>query len=49
MIYALVGASGAGKTTLLRNIMKVRPDARPLLSFTTRDKRPPISTANTHM
>lgn len=40
MIYAIVGASGAGKTTLLRNIMQVRQDARPLLSFTTRDKRP---------
>src|SRR4051812_35365624 len=39
MIIALVGPSGAGKTTLLANIVRLRPDAHPLLSFTTREKR----------
>ncbi|MDE1924610.1 MAG: hypothetical protein KGH79_00295 [Patescibacteria group bacterium] len=40
MIYALVGASGAGKTTLLHNLIQKLPEAQPLLSFTTRGKRP---------
>jgi len=40
MIVSLAGPSGVGKTTLLFNLLKALPDAKPLVSVTTRAPRP---------
>lgn len=40
MIITLTGASGTGKTTIADRLIKHLPDARPLMSVTTRTARP---------
>lgn len=40
MLVSITGPSGVGKTTLLHNLIKKLPEARPLISYTTRDPRP---------
>lgn len=40
MILSITGPSGVGKTTLMHNLLARLPDARPLVSVTTRAPRP---------
>ena len=40
MILTITGPSGVGKTTLMHNLLKSLPDAKPLISYTTRTARP---------
>ena len=40
MILSLTGPSGVGKTTLMHNLLVALPEAKPLISYTTRQPRP---------
>lgn len=40
MILSITGPSGVGKTTLMHNLLSALPNAKPLMSYTTRAPRP---------